>query len=156
MNNSACSLCVPGTWCWTGILNNCPSNTNSDAQSSYQDDCTCNVGYSGSGPSCTQCGVGLYAGSQGSTACVACAIGSYCPNATVQIPCASGQYCPNSSATVQLSCSAGTYQSGSGMTSCTKCIIGTYNPTEGASSESACMVCPAGYFCEPVIDPLAI
>ena len=117
INNSACVSCAAGTWCWTGIPNNCPSNTNSAPRSSYNTNCTCNAGYSGSGggPVCTQCDVGYYS-AQGASACVRCSAGSYCPSAGLAQPtqCAAGGYSA-ASFTACLVCPAGSYYNGSGV-----------------------------------------
>ena len=117
INNSACVSCVAGTWCWTGIPNNCPPNTNSAPRSSYNTNCTCNAGYSGSGggPSCTQCGVGYYS-AQGASACVRCSAGSYSATAAASscVGCSAGGYSA-ASFTACLVCPAGSYYNGSGV-----------------------------------------
>ena len=44
-NNTRCKLCESGSWCWTGIKNQCPGNSSSPPGSSRESSCVCLDGF---------------------------------------------------------------------------------------------------------------
>ena len=97
--------------------------------------------YSAAGASvCTTCSVGTYTTDTGSTSCISCPAGSYCPAGANPQSCPAGQYSPMNSASCS-ECGAGTYNSGTGNTGCSTCPAG-YRCTGGANISQ----CPAGYY----------
>lgn len=136
VNNTACSVCVAGQWCWTGMANQCPNNTMSQPRSTHISNCTCNVGYSGDkgGPVCDLCVAGKYSSANGSSICTSCVAGTY----STAIRSISASTCTN--------CSIGTFNAqpaGNSSGACIACAAGSYSHIEGAS---ACSRCKRGFY----------
>lgn len=73
VNNLVATPCPANTWCWTGVLNNCPGNTVSLPMSRYPTDCICQPGYSGvNGGPCSAVLPGTYKSKNGSSAAIPC------------------------------------------------------------------------------------
>ena len=109
--------------------------------------CKCKAGYYGNGDTCTVCDAGYLAFSVGLSACTACPLGYYCPNATTQTSCAgasAGSYCGPGQAAI-LPCAAGYYCPD--YVTKTPCPAGTYSASTAAVDSSVCLVCPAGSSC---------
>ena len=151
-NNTACVACQAGTWCWTGLLNQCPSNTNSSALSSYLANCTCNPGYTGSdGTACSPCDPGKVKAIQGSASCSSCTPGRYAMLAAMTecVACQAGSYQTGVSNTICSLCVAGRYQTGLGMplqTDCLACGTGLYQTGLGMPLQADCQACGTGLY----------
>ena len=156
INNTACYPCPVGSWCWTGVVNNCPPNSISPLYSNYMNNCTCNVGYYGPGGGpCVLCNQGTYNMLQGASSCLACGSGLYSTfygglNCTA---CGAGTYQTGTGLTAASDCSlcpGGTYQTGSAavaQAACIACSGGTYATAQGMQDSSGCMVCSANSYC---------
>ena len=68
--NAPCTLCTPGSWCWTGIPNTCPANSLTPPGASRASECSCVDGFK------TQLSTDL----QGlvTKTCLQCAANTYC------------------------------------------------------------------------------
>lgn len=119
--NAECQACPAGTWCWTGVLNNCPANTTSAPLSARATNCTCLAGYTGpDGGSCSACLPGNYKGVLGSAACTPCAANSFTLN-----------------------------WGSTACTPATICAPGNWaNPVYTATTDNVCVICPANYQCQ--------
>ena len=156
INNTACYPCPVGSWCWTGVVNNCPPNSVSPLYSNYMNNCTCNVGYYGPGGGpCVLCNQGTYNTLQGASSCLACESGLYSTlygglNCTA---CDAGTYQTGTGLTAASDCSlcpGGTYQTGSAavaQAACIACSGGTYATAQGMQDSSGCMVCSVNSYC---------
>ena len=121
-------LCEAGTFSSTGgpLCSACPAGSSSALAAM----------------SCDQCQAGRYADASGSSACSACASGSYSPitGLTTCSACAAG-----SSSSIGVSscyqCSRGRYSTAAGQTACSDCPVGKTTPAEGATNETACVPC---------------
>lgn len=149
VNNTACSVCEAGQWCWTGMANKCPNNTMSQPRSTHISNCTCNVGYSGDkgGPVCDLCVAGKYASANGSSFCTSCVAGTYstalrsisastCQNCSIGT--FNAQPAGNSSGAC-IACAAGSYSQIEGASACSRCKRGFYMPLQGSTG---CIPCP--------------
>ena len=151
-NNTACVACQAGTWCWTGLQNQCPSNTNSSDLSSYLTNCTCNPGYTGSdGMACSPCDPGKVKAIQGSASCSSCTPGRYAMLAAMTecVACQAGSYQTGVSNTICSLCVAGRYQTGLGMplqTDCLACGTGLYQTGTGMPLQADCLACGTGLY----------
>lgn len=68
--NAPCTLCPPGSWCWTGVANACPAHSTTPAGASRASECGCVDGYRQQ----------LSADLQGvvTRTCLECSAGTYC------------------------------------------------------------------------------
>jgi len=136
-------------------------------------DFICNMGYSQSSTSCSQCLAGTYNATAGATSCSACGAGTYSssPGATSCTTCGSGTYASGTGSTSCSACPANSTCSGSTFTcntgfeksgtstcqqiicpagkyldgsTCTDCKSGTYASGTGSTS---CTACPANATC---------
>ena len=171
VNNAPCVACAAGTWCWTGILNNCPASSNSAPLSSYMTNCTCNPGYSGpDGGPCVACLAGQQKPTQGTAVCQACGIQAYAPSpatptCTPATQCPGGKYASPvytpTSDNVCVNCLADSFCTGNALTPCPspavapvasrnytacRCPQGTFGVISSAAS-ATCTTCPVGQFC---------
>ena len=166
----SCTPCLEGTFCSSGVLNHCPSNSNSSTMSSVITDCKCNPGFEGSdGSVCSQCLPGKSKSTVGSNACVSCLLGqtfapihgalecvacSRCPQWTVA-PCVVDQdavcaACPADSwceTGVRTRCPSMTVSmvNSTSLFDC-RCPEGMFGGVVNASL-AACEPCPKGSFC---------
>ena len=121
----------------------CPDEANSPAGSTVQENCRCNLGYTGSdGGPCDPCIPGTYKADTGSAECVPCAAGKYLEvGAAVSesqcVSCVDNSDSESASATATACrCNAG--YTGSDGGPCVACVAGTYKPSPGSS---ACLAC---------------
>ena len=70
VDNNPCVQCEPGSWCWTGIKNQCSANRMSAAGSSRATDCICLDGF--------QDLVVVDNANQSTSVCTACPANSFC------------------------------------------------------------------------------
>ena len=112
-------------------------------------------------PSPLLCPAGYYLNGTGSDDlgdCVTCTAGQYCDgsaNVLPDGPCSPGYYCPggqDSPTTVGLNCTQG-HHCPEGSVSPVRCASGSYQDEFG---QAECKACPAGYFCDNVIDPVVL
>jgi hypothetical protein len=68
--NTPCTLCTPGTWCWTGVSNTCPLHSTTLAGASRASDCSCMDGFK------TQMVTDIYGVI--TKTCIQCAANTYC------------------------------------------------------------------------------
>jgi hypothetical protein len=105
----------------------------------------------------TVCGTGFYS-YEGTTTCLVCKIGHYCPDASTtgtdhdtNYICPAGYLCP-AGLGVNPTLSGDTYKCPkghyclAGTASATACLAGTYNDLLGGTSVAACKVSDAGFF----------
>ena len=137
----SCIACAEGKYrALTGgsTCTTCPANANSPAASHEQEDCSCNIGYSGpNGGDCVACTQGKYKNVTGDEACVSCAAFSDAPagsDAITDCLCVSGYTGPD----------------GGG---CTPCEAGKFKPSAGSASCSN--TCPANSISDPASDDIS-
>jgi len=156
-NEDDCTHCEPGYECPGG-----------DSQPSL-----CRPGTVSEGPRTSQCQecsappnrIGSYQLQGGSTSCIDCIAGHYCPKgATTPLPCKQGSYSNSTSltsdsecnradpgfhaptgSTMQFMCAAGTYTKSRAQGVCSRCPAGKYQDDEG---QTGCRNCTAGHFCK--------
>jgi len=105
----------------------------------------------------TTCGTGFYS-YVGTTTCLVCKIGHYCPDASTtgakhdnDYICPAGYLCP-SGMKVDPAVSGDTYKCPkghyclAGTSSATPCLAGTYNDQLGGDTAASCQTSPAGFF----------
>jgi hypothetical protein len=121
VNNTVCRPCLPGTWCWTGLVNTCPANSSSLALSSYLSNCSCGAGYAGpAGGPCSACLPGTFKDIPGDTPCLGCALNAFAPQ-----------------------------WNSTGCGAATTCPAGWWaDPVYSASSDNVCVICPIGSQCQ--------
>jgi hypothetical protein len=68
--NAPCTLCTPGTWCWTGVSNDCPLHSTTPAGASRASECSCVDGFK------TQMVTDIYGVI--TKTCLQCAANTYC------------------------------------------------------------------------------
>ena len=125
---------------------------------------------------CIDCPSGKFNLQKGSTFCVNCAAGFYCPNSTTTVLCSMGFYSTGNSSFCS-NCTIGTYNTITGMSFCLNCAAGNYCPnvtftapcmigkyslqnmttcticsipgyTTTAMGMSTCLLCSPGSFCK--------
>ena len=69
--NTPCTLCTPGSWCWTGVANSCPANSLTLPGASRASECSCVDGFK------TQFSTDLY-GIVVTKTCQQCGANTYC------------------------------------------------------------------------------
>lgn len=134
-----CELCEEGTWCYGGILHQCPPFSRSSEGSGDLSSCMCLNGYVADGlGNCTECSVAEY--------CYAGIAKSCPPNSRAfrgawlleQCMCEEGFTGAN---TACGQCEAGKYKFWRGEEACLDCDANTFQAGLGATSEDACQSC---------------
>jgi hypothetical protein len=186
VSESAASTCKcgPGLYDEDGVCQSCPDNTVCRSLEIYDQrfcyagkiDCVCNYGYTGpDGGPCTECAVGTYKDTLGSTACVSCpdvfhhtewyrvqkqdcvCVPGFIDDGYLSYacrPCAPGTYSNQNSAnrfrylTIHecTHCPVGTYASRLASTVCDACPTGTYGSRTKMGDVRQCTSCVAGTF----------
>lgn len=175
VNNSVCKPCAMGTWCWTGVLNNCPDHSTSPPLSSYMGNCSCLPGYGGTvDNACVQCFAGTYKADYGNHGCTSCVSGdTFATNntATRCVPCfrcplgwfttesctlvsdAVCSTCPDNYQChdgIMTACPAPTVSSNASSYLDCMCPEGMFGQVLSESS-AYCEICPTGMFCPAVV-----
>ena len=169
-----CSACEPGTFkpisgsavcvnCAGGkysgaiaassesVCTQCPSSSFAQPGSGAQDDCSCNVGYTGPGGQCGACVIGKYKATNGSDDCIMCGVAKYLGKeaAIFESECIK---CPSNSTSMLASsnissclCEPGFTGSPANYTKCSQCPLGSYKNIQGSS---ACVWCESGKYAD--------
>ena len=157
-HSSGCENCPLNTYQTTfGASNSnacfaCPANSNSKISSGSQQDCNCNLGYSGvAGGLCTVCVHGKYSDSaiENNGECKQCISGKItdATGATALsqcVVCGVGKYASLDQSTC-IDCPVDTYCSNGMQIMCTTFRTNTYNSIPASSNSNACL-CVAGTF----------
>jgi hypothetical protein len=165
---TVCETCTAGSYSSSSRTTciSCPDDSTSSTKSASEEDCRCNVGFTGgNGETCTGCNAGTYKDSAGSASCTLCPAGKYsettrnkdeslclaCADLTTSTAgtaqaqdctCNAGHTGPNGGPCQ--ACVAGKYKESPGSAACTSCESGKYSATGAATSVSMCLSCPQG------------
>lgn len=171
VKNQACVKCVSPTFCYNGILAQCPEGSYSEELSWDVKNCSCVAGRWGPpGGPCVACAAGKYKQDPGCSVCtdlidsdcLKCADGT-ASNTVARVGvcdlCPGGSYSGPVGSTACVVCPIGTFST-TGSKNCTKCTLGwwappnstectpcpknTYLDVEGKGSVEDCIPCPLG------------
>jgi hypothetical protein len=181
--SAACTLCSQGKYATAtaaivqDTCQDCALHTWSPTGSTREQDCLCDLGYTGPyGSSCVACEVGTYKDINGSAPCKACPSLTQSSLASVSVTlceCIAGHVGLGGAAdlntTMCEACVGGLYKSGVGGGPCAQCPSGSYAVREGSDAFSgprtACTMCAlvsvtsvfsAGASLTPFVAPLAV
>jgi hypothetical protein len=181
--SAACTLCSEGKYSTARAAivqttcQDCALHSWSPTGSTREQDCLCDVGYTGPyDSSCLACEVGTYKDINGSAPCKACPALTHSPLASVSATlcgCIAGHQglggAAEQNTTMCEACVGGLYKSGVGSGPCAPCASGSYGVRDGSDAFSgprtACTMCAlvavssvssAGASLTPFVAPLAV
>ena len=143
-----CPNCASGQYLSNCVCVACPAGTTSPAGSTSLSSCVCDVGYSGSGSTCTSCPSGQYKGAVGPGSCALCPSGSTSPlssTAVTACSCLPGFTGPNGGTCS--ACPRGSYKQASGNAACFSCPTGYSTQSTGSTSMDKCICDPQQRVC---------
>ena len=137
--STSCSLCTPGRYATGGGSSECAECAAGRFQTEH-----------GSQEQCAPCPVGHWCGAIDAVP-VACAAGRYrgAPGATLTTACtacAAGSFSDTAGSAACTTCPVGTFQAFEGRTKCAECGSGTAQPLEGRANAHDCEQCVAGKY----------
>ena len=162
LETPACSgKCGNGTYCPRGsrLPTTCPAGASCPSEGMAEPK-PCAPGFAAPpfATHCDECEEGSNANAK-ATACVVCAAGFYCPDATRSLPCAPGSVAPSKGAARCAKCTKGRHANAErtacdicavgdwaapGSTNCTACVGGRYSDALFVGAANDCKLCDGG------------